>query len=263
MSVRPPSPLLRVLLPLVGLLGATPALAQSYGGGGITVHQAALGWDVGQLGPNVLGCVGGLGYGVQDGRRTGGEGHFCDGPFGNMAMGGAHMGLQGKRGGVWFTGYNTLGAGWIGMEDLRGGRFDGAFVYTRPSLGAGVAVGSWAAVEGSVFAMLPLNVLGVVQNGAEPHLTFPHVGLQATLLFGDFGRRSKVREAPDAPRGMEAPPEPPARPYPPPPPPREGPPSQQAPARQGPLQPGDLPRAQPDEPPPPPPSDDRPLAIPG
>ena len=88
-----------------------------------------------------------------------------------------------------------------------------------------------------------------------------HVGLQATLLFGNFSRRNRGPVA-------DAPPPPPGGPahYPPPPPPKEGPPA--ASGGSAPLQPGDLPRADPEPapkppPPPPPPGDDRPLAIPG
>ncbi|MEZ4321994.1 MAG: hypothetical protein R3F61_31270 [Myxococcota bacterium] len=236
-------------------LFSTSAAAQSYGGGGVTVHQAVLPWDVpGQLGPNVLGCVGGIGYGVGNGRRKGGEGHFCNGPYANMAMGGAHFGFQSKRGGLWLTGYNTVGAGWIGVHGEGSGRFDAGFVYTRPSFGAGVAVGHWAGLEGNLYAMLPLNVIGVASGGMDPKFTFPHVGLQATLMFGDFSRRRATKPEP-----QYAPP--------PPPPPSSRPPRPQAappaPAPSGPLRPGDLPPAGNDDAPPPPPGDSRPLAIPG
>jgi hypothetical protein len=256
----------RLLTALPALALALPAFAQSYGGGGVTVHQALIPWDVpDQFGPNVLGCVGGVGYGVRNGKRAGGEGHFCDGPYGNLAMGGAHFGFQSKRGGLWLTGYNTLGAGWVGVHGNDVGRFDGAFIYTRPSFGGGVAIGHWAGLEASAFLMLPLNVVGVVSGDIDPQFTFPHVGLQASVLFGDFSRKRKV-EANDLPLAVpsasDEPPTPPRRPYPPPPPPLDGPPAQ--PDRQAPLQPGDLPPAdQRGEPPPPPPSDDRPLAIPG
>lgn len=256
---------MRRLVPVLSALTlALPASAQTYGGGGVAVHQTVIPWDVpDQIGPNVLGCVGGIGYGVRNGRRAGGEGHFCDGPYSTMAMGGAQFGIQGKRGGFWLTGYNSVGAGWIGVHGSRGtGRFDGAFLYTRPSFGAGLALGHWAAVEGSVFAMLPLNVVGVVSGEMDPQFTFPNVGLQANLMFGDFSRRAKRERQVEG--WSEAPPPPPSRPYPPPPPPRDAPPAPPA-SRPGPLQPGDLPPAQQQDapPPPPPPSDDRPLAIPG
>jgi len=237
-------------------LFALPAAAQSYGGGGITAYQASIPWSVsGQVGPNTMGCVGGVGYGVRNGRRLGGTGAFCNGPYSNMALGGAQFGFQSKRAGAWLTAYNGVGAGWLGVQGSGGERYDGMFVYTRPSIGAGVAVGHWAALEGSVYAMLPLNVLGVVGGGMDPRFSFPHAGLQATLMFGNFSRKRKLPPVPD----YVAPP-------PPPPPPRSGPAQgpPPPPAPSGPIRPGDLPPAgAPPPPPPPPPGDSRPLAIPG
>lgn len=243
---------------LSALVVASPAFAQSYGGGGLIAHQAPLPWDTPEyLGVNPLGCLGGIGYGVSNGRRAGGEGHFCGGPYGNMAWGGAHYGVQGKRAGAWLTAYNTVGMGWVGVHDGYRSRFDSAFVFTRPTIGAGIGLGSFAALEGSAYLMLPLNVVGVVQNDFDARFTFPHVGLQASLLFGDFSRKRKHREAPPEAHAYPPPP-PPARPAPPQ-PPRQQPPRG---AQPGPIQPGDLPPAQQGAPPPPP-SDDRPLAIPG
>ncbi|MCB9673526.1 MAG: hypothetical protein H6737_00325 [Alphaproteobacteria bacterium] len=250
----------RILFSSLLALAAFPAAAQSYGGGGVTVHQAVIPWQVpGQVGPNAVGCIGGIGYGVHNGKRKGGEGHFCDGPYANMAFGGAHFGFQGRRGGFWLTGYNTVGAGWIGVHGVDTGRFDGMFIYTRPSFGAGFAVGHFAALEGNLFANLPLNVLGVAGRDIDPQFTFPHVGVQATLLFGDFSRRRKPAPEPT----YVAPPPPPPGAAPRPPRPPAPPAAPAAPAPNGPIRPGDLPPAGPDAPPPPPPGDSRPLAIPG
>ena len=81
------------------------------------------------------------------------------------------------------------GAGWVGVQSIRGSRFDGVFLYTRPTIGAGVAVSPWAAVEASAFLMLPVNVVGVVGEGMDPKVAFPHFGVQGTVLFGDFTRK--------------------------------------------------------------------------
>ncbi|MCB9670232.1 MAG: hypothetical protein H6736_22925 [Alphaproteobacteria bacterium] len=241
-------------------LGATPAMAQSYGGGGIVVQQSALDWQVpDQRTVNAIGCIGGMGYGVTDGKRKGGEGHYCSGPYAMMAMGGVHFGLQGKRAGSWLMAYNTVGAGWVGVQGPSSGRFDGVFAYTRPSVGGGLAVSPWAALEGSAFLTLPVNIVGVVGRDMDAKVFFPHVGVQATLLFGDFTRKRPVQENPmpvdeDAPLAIPG-----GRP----PPPREGPRTapKPAPAPQpsGPLRPGDLPPADGgDEEP-----EEGPLAIPG
>lgn len=232
---------MRHLIPLSLLALSSPALAQSYGGGGIAVHQALMDWDVpNQAGANTVGCVGAIGYGVRRGRRGGGEGHFCHGPYANMLWGGAHFGIQSKRGGIWANAYNTVGAGWVGVHGSRGdGRFDGMYLFTRPTVGGGIGIGHWAGLEAGAFVNLPVNVMGIASKGVSPKAFFPHVGLQATLLFGDFSRQRKVEEPkvyapPPPPRAHHRPP-PPPRPPAPPPPPR----SREA----APIQPGDLPSA--------------------
>lgn len=224
---------MRHLIPLSLLALATPAAAQSYGGGGIAVHQAVMDWDVpDQTSANALGCVGTIGYGVRRGKRAGGEGHFCHGPYANMMWGGAHFGVQSPRGGLWVTAYNTVGAGWVGVHGSRGnGRFDGMYLFTRPTVGAGVALGHWAGLEGGAFVNLPVNVMGIASKQVDPQTFFPHVGLQATLLFGDFGRQRRVSREPVY--------RPPREHRPPPPPPPPAPPRHEAP-----IQPGDLPHVE-------------------
>lgn len=237
-------------------LTSSTALAQSYGGGGLAYQQTALNWQVpDQSTANAVSCFGGVGYGVNDGKRKGGEGHFCSGPYAMMAMGGVHFGLQGKRAGTWLTAYNTLGAGWVGVQGPTTGRFDGVFAYTRPTLGAGTAVSPWAAVEGSVYLNLPINVLAVVGRDMDPRVAFPHVGVQGTILFGDFTRKRKKEVEPIVVHPED---QPLAIPGGRPPPPKEAPAARPQPSAQpeGPLRPGDLPRANEEE-------DDQPLAIPG
>ncbi len=222
------------------------AHAQSYGGGGGVTQQIVIPWDIpGQRLANTVGCAGGMGYGVSDGKRKGGEGHICNGPYTTMILGGYHFGRQSRRAGAWFTAYNTIGGGWVGVQGSQG-RFDGLFVYTRPSVGGGAAIASHVALEASVFLALPMNVLSVVGSGMDPRLSFPHVGLQASLLFGDFRRRDlpapKTEEEHDAPLAI--------------PDPAPSPPPDAAPAR-----PDELPpvRDEDDESP----HDEAPLAIPG
>ena len=229
----------------VMLMAAAPAAAQSYGGGGLVVQRSTIDWDVpNQIEPNQVSCVGAVGYGVRRGKRAGGEGHVCSGPYTNMVYGGAQFGLQSKRGGWWLNAYNSFGIGWVGVHGIDSGRFDSMFVYTRPTVGAGVGIGHWAGLEVGAFANLPLSLVGVVHSDVDAKIVFPHVGLQATLLFGNFSRQPKPRERrthrPRRPRDDRRPP--PSR------------------RDQGPLQPGDLPRACEDRDCD---DDDRPLAIPG
>ena len=225
---------MRHLISLFLLSLATPAMAQNYGGGGIAIHQAIMDWDVPeQAGANTIGCVGAVGYGVRSGRRGGGEGHFCHGKYSNMMWGGAQFGLQSKRGGFWINGYNSVGAGWVGVHGTKGnGRFDGMFLFTRPTVGAGMGLGHWAGVEVGGFVNLPVNIVGIASRDVSPKTFFPHIGVQANLMFGDFSRQRKVEK-----HKVYTPPPPPHRapaaPTPPPPPPR----------RAAPIQPGDLPGA--------------------
>lgn len=245
---------------LTALMTLAPAAyAQSYGGGGIVFQQGSLNWDVpGQRTTNLVGCVGGIGYGVTDGKRKGGEGHYCSGPYANMAMGGVHFGWQSKQAGMWLMAYNTVGAGWVGVHGEDEGRFDGVFAYTRPTLGGGGAIGSWAAIEGGAYLMLPVNLVGVVSSEMDAQVAFPHVGLQATVLFGDFTRKRRR-----GPKGTPQAAEPLAIPGATPPPPRTEPaprprptPPPPPPTNDGPLRPGDLPPAEREKP------DEPPLAIP-
>lgn len=247
---------MRTLFAALLALAPASALAQSYGGGGIVYQQTALNWEVpGQRTANAVGCIGGVGYGVTDGKRKGGEGHFCQGPYTMMGMGGVQFGFQGKRAGSWLTAYNTVGAGWVGVQGPTSGRFDGVFAYTQPTVGAGTAVSPWAAVEGSVYLNLPVNLVAVVGRDMDARVAFPHVGIQGTILFGDFTRRAKVAPPPQQEGPLAIPG---GRP----PPPKDGPPSRpqpkSEPAPQGPLRPGDLPKAGGDDE-----EDDQPLAIPG
>jgi hypothetical protein len=248
-----------MLTTALGLL-AMPAMGQSYGGGGLVLQQSSLNWRVPDTTrTNAVGCIGGIGFGVRDGKRTGGEGHWCSGPYANLAMGGVHFGVQGKRAGSWLMAYNTVGAGWVGVTSPTAGRVDGVFAYTRPTVGGGLAVSTWAAVEAGLFVNVPVNLVRVQDPTMNSKVTFPHAGFQVSLLFGDFTRRNRgptgtPKEAP--PLAMPEDRRPP--------PPRDGPPSRPrpAPAPTGPLRPGDLPPA--DGNPPPPPSDEEgPLAIPG
>lgn len=253
-----------LFLTALGLLAA-PAMAQSYGGGGIVVQQGSLNWQLPeQTRNNSIGCIGGIGFSVRDGKRKGGEGHYCSGPYSNLAMGGLHFGLQGKRAGTWLMAYNTVGLGWVGVASPAQGRFDGVFAYTRPVIGGGTALNSWLGVEAGAYLNLPVNVIGVVSSGMDAKFTFPHAGVQATLLFGDFTRRNKGPSTTpqEVPLAVPADGRPPA--------PRDGPRSvprateRPSPApTSGPLRPGDLPPAEGKPSRPPAPRDERPLAIPG
>jgi hypothetical protein len=179
---------------LTGLLVSCPAWAYNWGGGGVALHHAPITFSIpGHGDVQNLGCFGGVGFGVRNGRRRGGEGHLCGSELGGMAFAGVQLGRASKGGGLYWTAHNSLGAGFLALH--AGGPFwDSLFVYARPSFGLGLPVGRIGAVEGTLYANLPLNIVSVY-SGVQPRLSHAHAGIQVSLLMGRFRRGPRAPQA--------------------------------------------------------------------
>lgn len=234
----------------------TSAWAQSYGGGGVTLHQAFVpyvpaGWggQVDLAPPGLMGCVGGVGYRVEDGARLGGTGSWCTGPRSRGGFGGLQGGWQTPRAGLYGTVHATLGFGHLQVEDGQH-QLQTGYVFVRPTAGLGVPVGRVGAVEGGLFVMAPFPVQQRLDGRPTTGSSFPHVGLELSLLLGDFSRQRKrhLLEPPqDQEVGPVVPPPlgEPERPAAPPPPP---PPAAPAPVQPGRVSPRPLAIPQPNQP---------------
>lgn len=195
----------RWLVPIVLL--APPVAYGGYGGGGFLVHQA---WvpdapKVGLESPGFLHCFGGLGYGVEDGLRTGGEGHVCGGRDAGLVYGGFETGWQDAFGPTFLTAYGVVGGGVIGVEDPYGvGDWGGLFAYAQPTVGAGVSFG-WGAIELDVYWMIHAPLHGWADEPFVDGFGISRVGAQVAVLFGDFREQGLH---PEPYRPLPPPPEP-------------------------------------------------------
>jgi hypothetical protein len=202
------------------LLASTLALAgdpRDLGGGGVSLHETyvprpgafAGGNDV--PGPGWMSCIGGMGFGVEDNIRQGGDGYACAGERAAMFYGGIQSGWQATAEPFYVVAYASLGGGWIGVsgED----DYAAAFLYVRPRAAIGLTF-DIAALEVGPYLMLPFPLLQAVDETPVDGPGFPHTGLEVTLLFGDFDRhrpaeRAEPDERPLAIPGDEPPPPPP------------------------------------------------------
>ena len=186
-----------LLLPLLAAI-STPALAQDYGGAGLTIHQAfvpytlpswAGGADV--AAPGLMNCIGGVGYGVHDGIRTGAMGAWCGGSRARTGFAGFQGGWQTPRAGLYTAVHTTLGGGWMGL-DHEGDSLRSTYFFARPTVSLGVPIGELGAVEFGAFAQLQIPLADSLNGRPVDGSAFPHAGLEVSFLFGDFSRKKRT-----------------------------------------------------------------------
>ncbi|MBT3220254.1 MAG: hypothetical protein HN348_14300, partial [Proteobacteria bacterium] len=186
---------------MLGLTFAAPTYAQTYGGGGVLVHQAfipatppSFAGGAPVPNPGLMNCLGGVGFRVRDGIRLGGEGQYCRGSVASMAQGGLQTGWQDKNAGFYATAFATVGVGQLRVAASEM-RFTSTFVYLTPALGLGIPIGGILALEGSIYGMLPLPIFQNINGERVNGSTFPHGGGQVSILFGDFRHRKKNKKS--------------------------------------------------------------------
>lgn len=181
----------------------SPQAQAGYGAGGVRYssgyveHIRGLFEEEGGLpGPGLFNCFGGGGYGVGDDHmRVGGNGTFCSGKDGTLSYGGGQVGWQGDFRLLYPSVYADLGVGFA-ATDLQADRtgftpyYRALFAYAKPTASLGLPLG-FAAVEAGVYAMLPLPLITWTNTEEGVGATFPHLGLQLSLLFGGFDRDGK------------------------------------------------------------------------
>ena len=79
------------------------------------------------------------------------------------------------------------GLGYVSATD-DAGRLRSAFAYARPAVFAGVPVG-FGAAEVGLYAQVPLALVQSLRGEARPAVAFPSMGVEVTVLFGDFAHR--------------------------------------------------------------------------
>lgn len=170
---------------VLALIAAGSARAET-AAGGLVLSTANLG-SIGPVQAGVLPCIGGAGLALDGHERLGGEGQYCADGDATFAFAGGRWGRQRDLAfGYW--GFDLeAGGGWADAADADG-RFRGAFAYGRPALVAGVPVG-FGAVEGGLYAMLPVPLVQSLGGDAAPQGTFASAGVQVTVLFGNFWDR--------------------------------------------------------------------------
>lgn len=197
-----------------------PSLAWAEGGGGVTLDLQYLPrygepW-LPHDAPGVVGCIGGVGYGVsKKGFRIGGEGVWCKGRREGVdqVYGGMQLGRWWGSGHIYWSGYVGVGGGMltdgtVHPEDP----YRSMFLYLKPTMAVGFAF-RVVALEIGFYGFAPLNVAQWVGPYDGRGLVTPQIGLGTTLLFGDLHRERKksreaaVEERPPAPE--YAPPAPP------------------------------------------------------
>jgi hypothetical protein len=189
--------LLSALVSIVSL--PATALAGGYGGGGITFSDATLNdgrftWigDSAISAPGDISCFGGGGFGVSASRhRHGGEGQFCGGDGFAMAYGGYIEGVDLDVGPVYLTAYTSSGVGWMGLDipaDQQEGwdSLNHVFLYARPTAAVGIPL-RWVSLEWGVYAFGSISLFQQAKGG--PLWSFPHLGSQLSVMFGDYSRR--------------------------------------------------------------------------
>lgn len=215
-----------MLLGLLAIIGA--AEADVYGGIGVTAHPVRMqrvprsfagGLDINA--PGMMGCIGGQGFGAFNGTRIGGEGRFCDGPYGAMGFGGVQGGVQSKESGFYTTAFISAGGGWIYMP-TQYGHFDATYVYATPTIGMGIPFGGLFAVETNLYWMTTYKLRANLDHAPVPGAVPNHVGIQVSLMVGDFRKRKRSKEV-EVVEVVEVEHYPPPPPMAPPPPPRPAP----------------------------------------
>ena len=166
-------------------LFALPALAAT-SAGGVVLTTANLG-GVGPVDVGVLPCFGGTGLLLAEHERTGGLGQYCADDDARLVFGGARVGRT-QEVAFAYVGYDVgLGGGYLAATD-DDGRLRAAFAFARPSVLAGFPI-RFGAAELGLYAMLPVPFVQSVRGDARPRLTFPSMGVEVSLLVGDFAHR--------------------------------------------------------------------------
>lgn len=175
---------------LVALLLA-PALADT-SSGGVVLTTANLG-GVGPVDVGLLPCLGGTGLVLADHTRKGGLGQYCADGDAGLGFGGARFGRT-EDVAFAYVGYEVgLGGGYLSAQD-DDGRLRAAFAFARPSVLAGFPV-SFGAAEVGLYAMVPVPFVQSMRGDARPRLSFPTMGVEVTLLVGNFvDRKSRDPE---------------------------------------------------------------------
>jgi hypothetical protein len=157
-----------------------------FGGGGIVLHDERLShyYPGGTtVLDQTLGCVGGQGFGAARGIRQGGEGHFCVGSRGVLALGGPQVGIITAGSGFYASLHAAGGLGWYGAgEDVE---YSALLAFLKPTAAVAWAPGPFA-IELGAYVMLPLEV---VAWSPDDRLLGPgrtHLGAQLAFMFGDF-----------------------------------------------------------------------------
>jgi hypothetical protein len=185
------------LVALFAAVATTPALAQDYGGGGVVMHQAFVPYTLGNWAggadvpaPGLMNCIGGIGYGVRDGVRTGGVGSWCGGSRARTGFGGIQGGWQSPRAGIYTAFHATLGAGWMGL-DSGGHELRSTYLFARPTVSLGLPVGAVGAVELGAYGMMQVPLVDSLNGRPVDGSAFPHFGIEVAFLLGDFSRQKR------------------------------------------------------------------------
>lgn len=207
--------------------------------------------------PGLIGCLGGLGYGVLDsGLRLGAEGAACRGHDGIRAtQGGVQIGWRPPVEGAYITAFGTVGLGSFADDTAPSGPYRSFYGHLTPQAGVGWAVYG-STVEATVGLRVPVQLAQWITSDATPRgFITPTPIARVALMWGRVGRNEPRDQGPGWRPENATPTEPADRPLAQPGPPGEpeAPPPDTAPS-------GDTPP----EDPPPETEDpgDRPLAIP-
>ena len=178
---------------LLALLAASALAATS--AGGLVLTTANVG-GVGPVDVGVLPCLGGTGLVLTEQTRKGGLGMRCADNDASLTFGGARFGRT-EDVAFAYVGYDVgFGGGWLSATD-DDGRLRAAFAYARPSVVVGFPI-SFGAAEVGLYAMVPVPFVQSMRGDARPRLALPSMGVEVSLLLGDFVNR-KDRNPENAP----------------------------------------------------------------
>lgn len=183
-----------------------PSVALAEGGGGVTFNLEYLPrWGRPVLeheAPGWVGCIGGMGYGVsRRDFRIGGEGTFCRGQRDGVsqAYGGVQLGWWRGRDAFYLTGYGTVGFGVLTDATVPDqSAYTAIHLFVKPTFAVGVALGP-TALEFGLYSLLPINLVQFTGDVDGRGVVTPQVGVQISLLFGDFRRESRRASFPQRP----------------------------------------------------------------
>lgn len=168
-----------LLLALHSALAATSA-------GGLVVTSANVG-GAGPVDVGVLPCFGGTGLVLADHTRKGGLGQYCADRDATLVFGGPRLGRT-EDVAFAYVGYEVgLGGGYLSATD-DDGRLRAAFAFARPAVFAGFPI-AFGSAEVGLYGMIPVPFVQSMRGDARPRLSFPSMGVEVTLLVGNFADR--------------------------------------------------------------------------